>query len=105
MRGLLLIAAIATACENLTATAQEVLAEFREISGKFGGELARACTSAIRICLVSFRPANRAALARRQRGQARTAGCRGAANAGRTGPRTRHQAGPDRARLGRHGGG
>ena len=45
MRGLLLIAAVATACENLAATAREVLAEFREISGKFGGE--RACGSGV----------------------------------------------------------
>ena len=104
MRGLLLIAAIATACENFAATAQEVLAEFREISGKCGGELAHGRRPANRVWLVSFRPANRAALARRQRGQARAAGCRRAASVGRAGPRTRHQAGPARARLGRHGG-
>jgi len=37
-----LIAVSTTACGNLAATAREVLAEFREISGKFGSEMAGA---------------------------------------------------------------
>ena len=90
---------------NLAATVREVLAEFRDSSGKRGGELAHGDGSSIRVWSVSLRRESGTALARRQRGKAHAAGGRGAAHAGRAGAGTRHQAGAVRPRLGRHGGG
>src|SRR5215467_6800739 len=84
--------------------APEVLGEFWEISGKFASELKHVRGPTIRVWLVSLRHANRAALARWQRGKAHSASGRGAALAGRAVGGACHQAGTVRPRLGRDGG-